>query len=71
MSILKPNDYKALAWWAKERGLRPQLSTPPIMYFKDKEGNDVDPVNINSITPLYLAWREQEKKRNKKKKVAA
>jgi len=66
MAFLKASDHKAIAWWAEERGLKPQLSTPPIIYFKDKNGNEVS-ANIASLVPLYKAWKKEQSKNNKRK----
>lgn len=63
---LKPTDHKAIAWWAEERGLVPQLSTPPTIYFKDKDEVESS-ANIFSLVNLYKAWKKEQQKSNKRK----
>lgn len=67
---LTATDTKALGWYVQDRRLRPQLSTPPTMYFTDKDGNSVTDSMFN-ILALYKAWNEEDKKeRARQKRVA-
>lgn len=67
---LKAAEMKAVAWYVQDRGLKPSLSTPPRMYFKDKEGNQVE-ADLAGIVTEYKAWNEQDKKeRAREKRVA-
>jgi hypothetical protein len=70
MPFLKAADHKAIAWWAAERKLVPQLSTPPTMYFKNADGEEIK-TNLFSIVQLYKGWKKEEARKNKKRKVAA
>lgn len=40
MSRRTPNQDKALVWYVGEHKLKPQLSTHPVYYFVDKNGNE-------------------------------
>lgn len=58
---LTAKDFKAISWYAEENGLHPQLSTPPIMYFRKKDGDTLK-VHLDAIKLEYNAWNEQDKK---------
>lgn len=74
MGMLKASDHKAIGWYAQFYGYRMQLSAWPLMRFKDKDGNDVEPVSIEAIVGIYKGQMKEQAKetarlnRGKKKK---
>lgn len=54
--------FKAIHWYMEDNpGLRLQLSTPPKVYFKDKQ-NKVLSKHISELTDAYFQWNEEDKK---------
>lgn len=49
---LRVKEHRALKWYCEHYNLRPQLSVPPQMYFKDKDGNYFS-VDMGQITLEY------------------
>lgn len=71
--VLSAKQLKAINWYRQENGLKPQLSTPPTMYFKDADGNEVT-ADLTSIMQEYGQWNEEDKKvraREKRVKTAS
>ena len=67
---LKAKELKAIEWYVNNYHLKPLLSTPPTMYFKDKDGKVVKET-LNGILLEYNAWNDQDKKeRSRTKRVA-
>ena len=59
---LSSKQLKALKWYLEEHeGLRLQLSSPPMIYFKDKH-NKVVSVRISEIASAYELTNEEDKK---------
>lgn len=56
-----PNQDKALGWYLEKHNLMPQLSTHPVYYFVDKDGNKSQD-NIHNILGAWEKMRKQEKK---------
>lgn len=68
---ISASEMKALGWYVRDRDLRPQLSTPPVMYFtKRKDGTEVK-VNLAHIVTDYKAWNEEDKKERARAKLEA
>lgn len=69
---LTAKDLKAINWYITEKKLKPLLSNPPQMYFRDKDGIALEPIYLGGIVLEYNAWNEEDKKqRAHEKKVAA
>lgn len=62
MSSRTPNQEKALRWFVETNDLVPQLSTHPVDYFKDREGNE----RKEYISHIVMNW-ETERKAKKSK----
>jgi hypothetical protein len=45
----------------EEHGYKPKLSTPPTMYFNNREGGESSE-HIDIIVSEYDTWNEQDKK---------
>lgn len=58
---LKAKDYKAIKWYAETYDLKPQLSAPPTMYFKDAQGREVTH-NLGAIVLEWSQWNENDQK---------
>lgn len=68
---LNAAELKAVSWYMRDNQLRPMPSTPPKMYFKDKNGNEVTQ-ELTTIVSEYKAWNEQDKKeRAREKRIEA
>lgn len=68
---LNATELKALAWYMRDNQLKPLLSTPPIMYFRNKDGVEVSQ-ELTTIVSEYKAWNEQDKKeRAREKRIEA
>lgn len=63
-SRMKPNQGKALAWYCEKNNLSPQLSTYPIMYFLDENGNE-HKRHIEHLTREWEEWRKEQKRQDK------
>ena len=70
MTKLSAKDYKAIAWYCKDRNLRPELSTPPVMYFTRKTDGEKIDVNLGAITREYSVWNDEDKKERAREKKA-
>lgn len=68
--ILSAKDLKAIKWYADAHGLRPQISSPPKMYFTDFLGNQAE-ADLLSIHQEYDAWNKEDKKERAREKKAA
>lgn len=68
---LTSKQYKMIAWFSEERGLVPQLSTPPIMYFTNKKNEPENHHLTKDIEPLYDAHRKEYLKEKARAKKAA
>lgn len=64
---MSAKDLKALEWYIKDRKLKPQLSSPPKMYFKDENGKSVE-ADLTGIVLEYNAWNEEDQKRRAREK---
>lgn len=58
---LSSKELKAINWYALNYGLRPQLSTPPTIYFKDMDGIEQSK-DLAGITLEYNAWKKEDTK---------
>lgn len=58
---------KALEWFIREKSLKPLLSTPPKMYLRNSDGEQVD-YDLNGIVLEYEAWNEEDKKERAREK---
>lgn len=58
---LSSKEMKAIAWYAKDHRLRPQLSAYPLIRFKDFMDNTVEE-DVTVIAKEYEAWNEEDKK---------
>lgn len=67
---LTAKDLKAIAWFIKDKNLKPQLSTPPRMYFKEAEGTEVT-YELAGIITEWSAWNEEDKKQRAREKRVA
>jgi hypothetical protein len=66
MPFLKASDHRALAWYAETFKLKLQMSTPPIIYFKNEAGKEVRG-DLFSILNLHKAHKEENKGKKKVK----
>lgn len=66
-STLKPNDYKAIAWYAEKNDYIPQLSAVPQMVFKPRGGGDMKKVLLQTIINEYKESIEEDKRAGKSK----
>lgn len=64
-TALTANQHKAIGWYASFYGYRMTLSTPPIIYFIDKDGNEVS-ANIDSIVGIHKGQTKEEAKQKRK-----
>lgn len=60
-----PNEEKALAWYCEVNDLIPQLSTHPICYFRDKDGNEVSA----RLEHIVMNWETSRKDAARIKKL--
>lgn len=67
---LSAKDLKAINWYLGEHDLKPQLSTPPIIYFTNKKGEQVK-AELTGIHSEYNAWNEEDKKQRAREKRIA
>lgn len=65
--IRTPNQWKAVAWFARENSARPQLSVAPNVTFKMPDGSLVDQ-NLEVLTIQWLHWREEQSKASRRRK---
>lgn len=69
MSI-SAKEYKAIAWYLKEKQLKPLLSNPPAMYFKRKDNGEQMVVQLSDIVKEFEQWSEGDaKERLRQRKV--
>lgn len=64
---LNAREMKAITWYIKDRNLKPQLSAPPQMHFKNESGDTVT-VDLAAIVLEYNAWNDQDKKERAREK---
>ena len=70
MGKLKAKELKAIGWYMETYKLKPQLSVPPTMYFKDEKGELVKH-DLAGIVLEHNAWNaEDQKERAREKRVA-
>ena len=58
---LSAKELKAIHWYCQQYGLRPELSSVPTMYFKDRSGKKLTK-DLTAIMLEYGQWRDEEKK---------
>lgn len=58
---LGPRQINAIAAYAEQHKLVPQLSVPPTIYFKDFEGKEKK-IDLLAILAFYDKWKKQKKK---------
>lgn len=58
---LNAKDLKAINWYTKEHSLKLRLSTPPTMYFSNKDGKEVAE-QLPVILSEYKSWNEEDKR---------
>lgn len=69
---LSAKDLKAISWYITEKKLKPMLSVPPMMYFKDAEGTELAPIDLSGIVLEWSSWNDEDKKqRAQERKIAA
>lgn len=61
---LKPNDLKAIGWYAEKNSLRLALSAPPCIHFVDKRGRGL----VKDLLIIRTAWENFKKEEKKKSK---
>lgn len=59
---LSAKDLKVINWYGKEHGLTPQLSTPPIIYFKRRDNGEQITADLTLMTTSWSAWNEEDKR---------
>lgn len=57
MSKLTSKQTKAYAWFVKTYSLKPLLSNPPIMYFKDEYGEELK-YNMDYILARFAEYEK-------------
>jgi len=67
---LSSKNLKAINWYSENYHLKPQLSTPPIMYFMDSSGEYVDH-HLDKIMLEYAAWNKEDQRRRAYEKKTA
>lgn len=66
MVKLTPTQLKAIGWYAEVHGLIPQLSTPPLIVFKER-GSDVERHRqVDNLVGEYRRSMKEAKKGAKK-----
>jgi hypothetical protein len=53
-------DYKVIAWYARENGVVPQLSTYPDVRFKGDDG--IVTINLTEVRDEYIAWKTEDQR---------
>lgn len=67
---LSAKHLKAINWYSKENELKPQLSTPPTMYFRPRMGGDMVRADLSDIMKEYNTWNEADiKQRARERKL--
>lgn len=68
---LSSKDLKAINWYAQQYQLKPQLSTPPTMYFTKRDSGETLKIDLAGIVLEYSAANEEDKKtRAREKRIA-
>lgn len=66
---LSSKELKAIGWFMKDRQLKPMLSVPPKMYFRNQSG-EVETHDLTGISLLHSSWSsDDQKERARAKKV--
>jgi hypothetical protein len=67
---LLAKELKALGWFMEDKHLKPMLSNPPKMFFRDQSGKEVT-YDMTGIVSLHKAWSaDDQKERAREKRVA-
>ena len=65
---LTANDLKAINWYALNYQLKPEMSSPPVMYFKNRATGEEVKKDLGGITLEYNAWKEEDQKMRARKR---
>ena len=61
MGKLTPKQQQALAWYVEEHNLIPQMSTPPVFWFKHRETHEETQAHIMSIVSQFDVNKKKDK----------
>lgn len=61
-----PLQDKAIAWFAEQNGLKPQMSAHPVYYFVDENGVEQHH-NILNLVAQFERWRVENKRSERKR----
>ena len=60
MARLSKIDYLAIEWYGNAHNLKPQLSTPPTIYFRNDQGKEVS-IPIGHMRSQFETYRKEER----------